>query len=86
MKLCVKKRRVWTFCECIQTEPLRVPGKLNEKKISFKEGKRSKSHTAQLKNYRNNFQDDVPDVFKYYFTLIIDNTFKTANTTHCLLR
>ena len=86
MKLCVKKMRVWTFCECTQTETLIVPGKLNEKKISFKEGVRSSLIPPSRKTTETISKNNVPDVFKYYFMLIIDNTFKTANTTHCLLQ
>ena len=82
MKLCVKKTRALTFSECTQTAPLRVHGKLNEKKISFKEGIRSSLIPPSRKTTETISKNDVPDVFKYYFTLIIDNTFKTANTAH----
>ena len=53
-----------------------------KKKISFKEGIRSSLIAPSRKTTETISKNDVPDVFKNYFTLIIDNTFKTANTTH----
>ena len=47
----MKKTRVWTFCKCTQASPMRVPGKLNEKKDLIQRKNKTMSHTAQLKNY-----------------------------------